>query len=427
MIKFFIEEIRFIIKHNVKSTVLLICISAIGTLCIGMSFYMYLQSNTQIANYKETYKDWQMYSVMDTFDDIYLKDEKNTPKFKKFLECLNNDEHFDYYMMYDQPVYWEDYKGEESNINGYEHKSDISSMTQKITDKNGIERESTCLKGFWLGRNVFDLFQIQLSQGRGFEQEDYTLTPSGRISIILGSNYRNQYKVGDRVFISFVFAEREAEIVGFMEEGSNVFYRDRFINLDRYVIMPIFENDDYEGQTIFNFSTNYFYVLRNSGLIVTKLSKKGIESIISKYTKDTGLEDKYYITGEDQNEKEAFDEGIELIQFILSILVALTGIACFVLNTYVTTQSVKKMHRYYFVLMNNGCSALDVSVLIINEIGIKLLISVVIDVAIFTFIMKMNHFYMTEIYVIMLSWMIINQLFITWIAIKSFLNNRWKH
>ncbi|MCD7835725.1 MAG: hypothetical protein LUG83_03555, partial [Lachnospiraceae bacterium] len=104
------------------------------------------------------------------------------------------------------------------------------------------------------------------------------LNPNNKISVILGSNYSNEYKVGDTIHISFVFSDSEAQIVGFLEEGTNIYYRNKYVNLDKYVIMPVFINDDYEGNEIYNFSVNHFYSLRNSGVLASKLSVEDVQN-----------------------------------------------------------------------------------------------------------------------------------------------------
>ncbi|MCD7835724.1 MAG: hypothetical protein LUG83_03550 [Lachnospiraceae bacterium] len=151
MIKFILSEIYLGWKHDIKSCFLLIILSTMGFASCGIAFSLTNQTKAQVTEYKEIYEDIQFYTILDNFNNnsiVNLDDKNNTNKFKTFLNLLTESEFFEYFMMYDQPVYIENYIGDESNIYGYEHTSDLSGMTITLIDKNGITRESTGVKAF---------------------------------------------------------------------------------------------------------------------------------------------------------------------------------------------------------------------------------------------------------------------------------------
>lgn len=389
MVKFIWDEIVFSRRRDIKSLLLLIVLATIGFICLGMSFFLMNQTESQLTEYKEIYEDTQYYTILDNFSvdsAVNLDDKSNTDKFKIFLNLLMDSKYFEYFMMYEQPVYLENYIGDESNIYGYEHTSDLSNMTLDIVDRKGDIRESTNVKAFWIGNNVIDYFGLKLEEGRKFEGEDFILNPYKPIPVILGANYKNDYEIGDNIYISFVFSESEAQIVGFLEEGTNIYYRNKYMNLDRYVIMPIFSNDDYEGKQIYNFSVNHFYSLRNSGVLVSKLAVEDVQEIITDYSEKAGFENGYYVTEYDSTSKENFDLGIEMIYLIINIITVMVIVSIIFMASGCVLNRINRNKKYYSILLLNGCCRREIITIIISELLIVFIMAYLLSVLVLSII-----------------------------------------
>lgn len=359
--KMVLSELKIGWKRDFRLVFMLLGLSIVGIFCVGTACHLLLATEHQAEKYREVYEEVQFYSIQDSLLS-YAPEEvntvENTPKFRKFLDLLLQSEYFEYLMMYKQPVYIENYKGKFNNVDLYEHRKNISDATKEIKGQDGSIRLSTGVNALWIGDNVIDYFGLELSDGRQFTENDFILkTPEEPISIILGANYVGDYKVGDELFISFVFAERPAKVVGFLEEGCNVYYRSRFRNLDNYLIMPTFMNDTYEGKEIYNFNVNYFYNLRNWGTVATKLSIQDVEEILDIYSKEAGfeLEKAYYIKEAATAEKINFDHGIEAVSFLVSAIAAAALAAAVVFVGVCAANRTRKNRRYHAVLALNGC------------------------------------------------------------------------
>lgn len=365
------KELLFGWKRDAKNIVILIVLSAMGMFCIGIACRLLIQTEKQVKKYKEIYEDVQFCSILDNFvgdlEDV-LEIPENKIKFNKFLNLLTDSEYFDYFMMYDQSVYIENYKGKENNIYGYEYNADLTGATSEICDKNGVIRECTNVKGFWIGDNVIEYFKLGIGEGRKFEKEEFILNPNKPIPIILGSNYASEYDVGDSLFVCFVFSESEATIIGFLDEDSNVYYHDEYINLDNYVIMPVFQNDDYEGKEIYNFSVNHFYTLRNSGVIASKLALDDIKEIIGDYSNEAGLDNGYYIVEYNDTSKTNFEVGIENLAFLICVIVVIIIIVMAMLISICIVNRINGNKRYYAILMLSGCSRMQVCNILLLEV-----------------------------------------------------------
>lgn len=375
IMRLILSEIIIGWKRDFRLVLMLLGLSIVGISCVGTACRLLSETERQTAAYREVYQDVQFYSIQDNLlsnAPTEVQNEENTPKFREFLSLLMESEYFEYFMMYRQPVYIDDYRGKFNNVENYEHKADISAATQDIEDKDGNVRASTKVKAFWIGDNVIEYFGFRLSVGRPFAEDDFILKPDAPISVILGANYAEEYAVGDELFISFVFAERPAKVVGFLEEGTNIYYRNSFRNLDTYVIMPIFINDTHEGEEIYNFNVNYFYLLRTWGTVATKLSIQDINEILGRYSEEAGFEchDAYTVAEDATVEKVNFDHGIEVVSFLVSVIAMVAIVVACLFILICTANRMKKNQRYYAVLAMNGCGKWQICSMLILDASI---------------------------------------------------------
>ncbi|MBO5621869.1 MAG: ABC transporter permease [Butyrivibrio sp.] len=89
--------------------------------------------------------------------------------------------------------------------------------------------------------SLFDLFPLQIAEGRGFSDDDYDYLNKGRIPVILGAAYKDTLSIGDTFEGYYIFERFTFEVIGFAE-GGRVFYSSpdsRPVPYDRYIIMPI--------------------------------------------------------------------------------------------------------------------------------------------------------------------------------------------
>lgn len=381
--RFILYETVLGIKREIKIFVLLAILSAVGIFCIFAANNFVYKTQQQVKNYKEIYEDIQFYNIVNNFvgeQEQELKAPESTAKFRKFVALLQESEYFEYIMMYKQPVNIVNYRGKDNNIYGYEYASDISDKTITYEDEDGILKSKTSVKAFWVSYNIFDFFDLELNKGNPFCEDDFILNPEKPISVILGANYAGDYNVGDVIDIRFIFSQNKAKVIGFLQEGSNVFFNDTLLNLDNYVIMPTFLNDDYDGKEIYNFSVNYFYLLRTSGCITSRLAIDDIQEIISDYSREAGFnsESAYVIMGYDNAFKSNFDAGIEIINFLITIIVVLIILTVIVLNTICIIQKVNRNKRHYAILMLNGCNRTQICFILVCELLLIFILSNII-------------------------------------------------
>lgn len=135
--------------------------------------------------------------------------------------------------------------------------------------------------------NFFNLFPVQITEGRKFTDEDYDFLGKGTIPVIMGAAYRGSFSLGDRFEGYYIFDRFTFEIIGFAESGS-AFYSsgDRSpVSYDRYVIMPFasISEDSEIGRIIL--------LQQFCGLITDENGKDDALKQVNEYLADSGLED----------------------------------------------------------------------------------------------------------------------------------------
>ena len=135
--------------------------------------------------------------------------------------------------------------------------------------------------------NLFDLFPLQIAEGRGFIDDDYDYLDKGRIPVILGAAYKDTFSIGD-TFEGYYISERFTfEVIGFAE-GGRVFYSSpdgRPVPYDHYIIMPFasVHEDSEMGRIIL--------LQQLCGLITDENGRNHALNQVNEWLAETGLDD----------------------------------------------------------------------------------------------------------------------------------------
>ena len=135
--------------------------------------------------------------------------------------------------------------------------------------------------------NFFDLFSVQITEGREFTDEDYNFLGKGTIPVIMGAAYKGTFSLGDRFEGYYILDRFTFEVIGFAESGG-AFYSSgdgRPVSCDRYIIMPFASvSDDSEiGRIIL--------LQQFCGLITDENGRDDALKQVNEYLADSGLGD----------------------------------------------------------------------------------------------------------------------------------------
>lgn len=161
-------------------------------------------------------------------------------------------ESFDYVIVGEQSLsYRGDYMGNTCFVDSYERYeeaqksgSDKARNPINVTahDWDGNEFLSTDLKTVMLGEDTFSRFNDSVIEGRNLHQQDFVLKKSTEpIKAVLGSNYRDIYKIGDILTLDLISKPMTFEVVGFYKPGLSLSMdvgAQNKINFDNTIVIP---------------------------------------------------------------------------------------------------------------------------------------------------------------------------------------------
>ncbi len=199
-------------------------------LFLGIICFLITENSSNIPNRNNTNSTFIESSApeqsnSDTFFaqlvDHYVDDDKLTALYNEpdilerliaFNKCLN--EQLNYYELSFQALQSLEYfKGTDNFVKIYNRKGD-QIKNQKIEIDEQI-CYVTSLNTIGVNEKFFNEYLPLVEEGNSFASEDYILSTSTEIPIILGHHYKKYYKVGDIIQLNFLEKNFDFYIKGF--------------------------------------------------------------------------------------------------------------------------------------------------------------------------------------------------------------------
>ncbi len=189
---------------------------------------------------------------------IYFTDINRLRDLKLFSNELENAEEFDYCafysnyinIAYNQAIPQEMFAFQE-HVRGTVYGEDVLGV-------NAIQ----------VGKTASEFFPLFTADGRYFTDQDFNFNDK-YINIILGSSYKDIYKVGDQTKIEYWGKLFDATIVGFLDAKSYIIQHGKSISLSNYIIAPFLDCGDdpiqeddkvYQGISYTSFINGYAFL-----------------------------------------------------------------------------------------------------------------------------------------------------------------------
>lgn len=118
-----------------------------------------------------------------------------------------------------------------------------------------------------ISQNVQRDFDLELLSGTMFGSDDFQHSESKKIPVILGYNYVSLYKQGDTFTASYLYSPFEFEVIGFLNESSDIFLSTGNIDLNNYIIIPSIDFEDLPMSDESYVTQKIHYANRTSGKI----------------------------------------------------------------------------------------------------------------------------------------------------------------
>lgn len=331
--------------------------------------------------YEKTYMELQYYSLYDSLTgeeaENFYQNPPSVLGLKKLNGLLQQEESFTYLEIYDNMVYIKDYTGPLKNLGGYEENNYANHNNVEIHGK-GTGFYSG-VKGMWLGKNVAEHFELPLSEGKFPEERDFIWSETDTIKVVLGSGYRDVYQLGDRFGFDCFIANREAEVVGFLEEGAALPYNYRgLINLDNYLLLPQYDMEqlskEVDSEAYHSFW--FIYLMKNNGMIASYTSAEYVQETVYSLCEKAGLSPIYYVSGANNQQLGTFGKNMgELTKTLLVLAISGMILSVALLCVHFVLR-IKDNTQYYAILCCCGSSFGKIIGLAAGELFGLLLLSV---------------------------------------------------
>lgn len=236
-------------------------------------------------------------------------------KAKEFRDYLRNNDKFKLLIIQNRSFYIENFKGDGKFIEQEDRNPFISPGYSSI-------------KNISFDSNFLEFFKLPVDEGRFLNKEDFNRTDV--VPIVLGSNYREIYKLGDEFKAEDNIHNKiyKYKVIGFLKEDSYCLedtQQVETINLNNYMLLPYMDSFIDTEETFFRLD---FY--DSQGAIFSRNPEKNAEyfnEIRSKSEEMDLYKYKYYSSEEQFKEFEGFVKSdLEQSTMIFSIVLLFCSI-----------------------------------------------------------------------------------------------------
>lgn len=212
-------------------------LSALAVVCFhGLAFTA--SASTALHRGFSQEHEVEMYSITDTLTDPQaFFDARHSPatmrSVESFITALEATPDFRFLSAFDQPIPIADFPGDETFDAGYG--TEMQTRGQYVDDAGTTKQD---VKSMQMNRAAFQFFQLTVVEGESIPWEDVDYV-EGRVPVLLGSEFRSLYSVGDQLEGDFYMEPFVLTVAGFLEPGSAMYYHgDMDTYLDTSVIVP---------------------------------------------------------------------------------------------------------------------------------------------------------------------------------------------
>lgn len=148
------------------------------------------------------------------------------------------------------------------------------------------------LKSVFFSPDVFSAYDYKISLGRAFSVEDYTHIEGDPYPVILGSEYKAYFEVGDVILGMLLSDADELLVVGFLDSGAYIASPgiNYLIPLDRYIIFPYLSYEEKsDGTVIDDPYSSVMAAFMSDGTLLIKDSSVDVQKAMNKITNTYGF------------------------------------------------------------------------------------------------------------------------------------------
>ncbi|WP_432702291.1 hypothetical protein [Lysinibacillus sphaericus] len=367
------------------------------------------------------------YNIYQITDDLigereieFFKDVKNYDLLNDFNNGVFKNSKVVFYNAVSQPIGLKQYPSDKKFSAYYEW-----GATNDIYEYEGALYQTT--KSIQITKSVFDYNDVELMEGLPFDDSAYVYV-AGRneIPVILGSDYRQYYKLNDQLELHYYYEKFVGRVVGFAKENAFIFTNlEPQQVLNRYILLPSMSLSEQPSKLLQKTEVDEIFfralLLSNiGGHLMTNLNALEVRKEIADIEKVTNFSD-YQIIGANSLSVNLLYKMVDANQ---TLIFTISGVVfIFILCAfYLSVKSfIKRQFDTYLVFIMSGVTnnkikktiQLEFSILNGMSIGLALLCTVLFmqDITLLSILLIAGFMVWLVFYVVV--YMLVNQLLAT--------------
>ncbi|HFR3771560.1 TPA: hypothetical protein ACHVGM_002023, partial [Streptococcus suis] len=312
------------IKKTIPSVLLHLLASLLVillTVVITLTSQLLLKNDQAKNNITRLSNGYYSYTIIDTLyeDDAFYQfrsDKESLDTLRIFYNNLYQSKEIELLATFNQPLFIQSFNKGEKFL-----------YDEGMLETNGNTKDPEAVKSFQMNRKAFDFYHLKVEEGEEIDWPSISLLDFNSYPILLGSQFREHYKLGDKITGEFYTKTITFEVKGFLEPNSYVFYKGNAeFYLDDYIVIPYpIELPDIKTKD-FTFEGILYFAMINSQF-ATRLPREKVLEVLREQSEKSGFVDFSLLEVDDFLIKyEQLLSVISRLQILLIILVVALGI-----------------------------------------------------------------------------------------------------
>ncbi|MCL2323361.1 MAG: ABC transporter permease [Oscillospiraceae bacterium] len=249
-------------------------------------------------------------------------------------------------------------------------------MEVELLDENKVMVKYISLPAIFIDDGMYNMVNINISKGRGFNKDDYDLDVAAEIPVIIGENLSKYYNIGDVIVEKTDAPSRyltKYKVVGILNKGQMFFAGDSNFssikNMENALLIPFSKEDNSLDDYFIRYGVNCSYRVKGDADVTQVMND------FDKKSSDLNLTLKSIKYSDDMKEINGVSNGGIFYNAFLAFMLtffSLLGIVSSILL------SVLKNRREYGIRMAIGAKPNDISRGIVIEIIAMFIIAIII-------------------------------------------------
>ncbi len=371
------HEIKYSLAKNFREFVLLVMAFACSCIAINITLTNFLESKNEAASAKESYGDQTFYKLwLSGEESVYQRvfGDDYTDDIKDIFEKLEADKDFSFLYRTTFDIFFGDKSSSDTKNIKYPKEACSGYGEEYYDDTDFTGNNDLSLKGVLADKMFGEEKNIHLADGEWFSDNDfYTESAENmELPVILGSKYRQMYKVGDVINNANIWGADNVtfRVKGIFEQGSYFYDNNNDkVDLDAYMVIPDAKptysyNQANEADKEF-YNVAYSMVLMNARIVCESKKADEVRARIYEILHEHGLyEMKVFDESGGSKLEIASREELAKTSGVITLFMLVLGTVMFAMQSYYKLIKRKKTYAVYIL---NGITKKQILMMLIMD------------------------------------------------------------